>query len=89
LENLRQASTNLPAIRNSVAREARDLPGFVLQTQTSMRELERLIEAMQHRWLLRKYVNKINPPPLNPPFETVVPEKSAAKAFRLPCGAQE
>ena len=28
-----------------------------------MRELERLIEALQKNWLVRKYVNKTNPPP--------------------------
>src|SRR5512142_297021 len=73
LENLRSASgelqlasTNLPAISGALGREARDLPGLVLQTQVSMRELERLIEAMQRHWLLRKYVNRTNPPPLRP-----------------------
>jgi len=64
--NLQIASTNLPAISDALGNEAKDLPGLVLQTQTSMRELERLIEAMQRHWLLRKYVNKSNPPPLRP-----------------------
>ena len=73
LENLRLASgelqlasTNLPAITGALSNEARELPGLVLQTQISMRELERLIEAMQRHWLLRKYVNRTNPPPLQP-----------------------
>ena len=60
------ASTNLPAIGEVVGNEASHLPGLVLQTQTSMRELERLIEAMQRHWLLRKYVNRTNPPPIRP-----------------------
>ena len=55
--NLHRASTNLPAISDAIGAEAKDLPGLVLQTQTSMRELERLIEAMQRHWLLRKYVD--------------------------------
>lgn len=63
---LRLASTNLPVISGALSHEARDLPGLVLQTQISMRELERLIEAMQRHWLLRKYVNHTNPPPLRP-----------------------
>ena len=63
---LRLASTNLPAISGALSHEARELPGLVLQTQTSMRELERLIEAMQRHWLLRKYVNRTNPPPSRP-----------------------
>jgi hypothetical protein len=83
-DNLQQASTNLPAISDAIGLEAKDLPGLVLQTQTSMRELERLIEAMQRHWLLRKYVNKTNPPPLNPPSEPVAPEKKPAKGLRSP-----
>jgi ABC-type transporter Mla subunit MlaD len=73
LENLRLASgelqlasTNLPAISGAVRNEAKALPGLVAQTQTSMRELERLIEAMQRHWLFRKYVNRTNPPPSRP-----------------------
>lgn len=83
-DNLQQASTNLPAISEALGLEAKDLPGLVLQTQTSMRELERLIEAMQRHWLLRKYVNKTNPPPLNPQSETIAPEKKPAKGLRSP-----
>ncbi|MGZ4962988.1 MAG: MlaD family protein [Limisphaerales bacterium] len=60
------ASTNLPAISDALADEAKDLPGLVLQTQTSMRELERLIEALQKQWPWRKHVNHTNPPPLRP-----------------------
>jgi phospholipid/cholesterol/gamma-HCH transport system substrate-binding protein len=64
--NLQAASTNLPAISGAVSSEAKDLPGLVWQTQTSMRELERLIEAMQKNWLVRKHVNPTNPPPVRP-----------------------
>jgi phospholipid/cholesterol/gamma-HCH transport system substrate-binding protein len=73
LSNLQQASTNLPAISEAIGLEAKDLPGLVSQTQTSMRELERLIEAMQRHWLLRKYVNKTNPPPMRPLFKEILP----------------
>jgi phospholipid/cholesterol/gamma-HCH transport system substrate-binding protein len=59
----RAASTNLPLISGLVAAEARQLPGLVDQTQTSMRELERLTEALQQHWLWRKYINLTNPPP--------------------------
>jgi hypothetical protein len=77
-------TARLPEITDAVADEARDLPGLVQQTQTSMRELERLIEAMQRHWLLRKYVNKTNPPPLRPPSETTVPEKGPRKVLPSP-----
>jgi hypothetical protein len=84
LNNLQQASTNLPEISDAVGKEAKDLPGLVLQTQVSMREIERLVEAMQRTWLLRKYVNQTNPPPLRPLPEPAVPEKSPGKAFSSP-----
>jgi phospholipid/cholesterol/gamma-HCH transport system substrate-binding protein len=84
LTNLQQASTNLPAISDVVGKEAKDLPGLVRQTQTSMREVERLVEAMQKTWLLRKYVNKTNPPPLNLPSEPSVPETKPVKVLHSP-----
>ena len=84
LNNLQQASTNLPAISDAVGQEAKDLPGLALQTQTSMRELERLIEAMQRHWLLRKYVNQTNPPPLRPLSQPAVPGRPPVKALRSP-----
>jgi phospholipid/cholesterol/gamma-HCH transport system substrate-binding protein len=84
LNNLQQASTNLPAISDVVGKEAKDLPGLVMQTQVSMREVERLVEAMQRTWLLRKYVNQTNPPPLRPLPEPAVSEKPPGKAFPSP-----
>ena len=64
--NIQQATTNLPALSASLAQDAEQIPALILQTQTSMVELERVIEAVQRHWLLRKYVNKTNPPPLSP-----------------------
>ncbi len=65
LNNFQQASTNLPAISDAIGQEAKDLPGLVSQTQTSMREVERLVEAMQRTWLIRGHVNQTNPPTPN------------------------
>jgi phospholipid/cholesterol/gamma-HCH transport system substrate-binding protein len=84
LNNLQQASTNLPAISDAIGLEAKDLPGLVRQTQTSMRELERLVEAMQRHWLVRKYVNRTNPPPSHPLSETAVPEKPPGRTLSSP-----
>ncbi len=66
VKNVQNGTARLPEITDAVANGAQDLPGLVLQTQVSMREIERLVEAMQRHWLLRKYVNKTNPPPLRP-----------------------
>jgi phospholipid/cholesterol/gamma-HCH transport system substrate-binding protein len=74
--NVNLATANLPGITGAVADEAKDLPGLVQQTQTSMRELERLIEAAQKNWLVRKHVNKTNPAPISPPLRTPVWEQT-------------
>jgi phospholipid/cholesterol/gamma-HCH transport system substrate-binding protein len=84
LNNLQQASTNLPAISDAVGKEAKNLPGLVLQTQVSMREIERLVEAMQKTWLLRKYVNHTNPPPLRPLPASEEPQKKPVKVLHSP-----
>jgi phospholipid/cholesterol/gamma-HCH transport system substrate-binding protein len=76
VKNVQIATERLPEITDAAANEARDLPGLVQGTQTSMREFERLIEAMQRSWLVRKYVNRTNPPPLRP--TDVEPQKQSA-----------
>ena len=84
VKNFQNGTARLPEITDAVANETKDLPGLVQQTQTSMRELERLIEALQRHWLLRKYVNQTNPPPLRPLSETAVPEAKPMKGLRSP-----
>jgi phospholipid/cholesterol/gamma-HCH transport system substrate-binding protein len=82
--NLNVAAARLPEITGAVADETKDLPGIVRQTQTSMREVERLVEAMQRTWLLRKYVNQTNPPPSHPLPETAVPDKPKLNSLHSP-----
>lgn len=84
VKNIQSGTARLPEITDAVANETKDLPGLVLQTQASMRELERLIEAMQRHWLLRKYVNRTNPPPIHPLPEPVGPEKKPVKVLHPP-----
>jgi hypothetical protein len=52
-----------------------------------MRELERLMEAMQRHWLLRKLVNQTNPPSGHPLSEPAMPEQKPVKPFRSPRGS--
>jgi phospholipid/cholesterol/gamma-HCH transport system substrate-binding protein len=87
VKNVQDGTARLPEITGAVADEAKDLPGLVEQTQSSMRELERLIEAMQRHWFLRKYVNPTNPPPARPTTGSVRPEKQPAKVLHSPRGA--
>ncbi len=84
VENVQTGTKRLPEITDAVANEARDLPGLVLQTQTAMRELERLIEAAQRHWLLRKYVNWTNPAPPHRMPATGEPGKRPLEAPRWP-----
>ena len=84
VKNVQNGTARLPEITGAVADEAKDLPGLVRQTQASMRELERLVEAMQKTWLLRKYVNQTNPPPLNPLSEPVPPVEKPMKVLHSP-----
>jgi phospholipid/cholesterol/gamma-HCH transport system substrate-binding protein len=81
VKSVRDGAARLPEITDAVANETKDLPGLVQQTQTSMREIERLVEAMQHHWLLRKYVNPTNPLPVRP---LPASKESPAKPFRSP-----
>jgi phospholipid/cholesterol/gamma-HCH transport system substrate-binding protein len=82
--NLQRGTTRLPEITDAVANEAKDLPGLVRQTQISMRELERLVEALQQNWLARKHVNKTNPPPLRPAPEREEPARQPVKILNSP-----
>lgn len=61
--DIQTGAARVPEIADAVASEAKDLPGLVQQTQASMVELERLIEALQRHWLVRKYVRKSEPEP--------------------------
>jgi hypothetical protein len=84
--NLRNGTERLPEITDAAADEAKDLPGLVRQTQTSMREVERLVEAMQRNWLLRRYVNLTNPPPSHPLPEIAEPETKPLRGIHSPKG---
>ncbi len=87
VKNVQNGTTRLPEITDAVADEVKDLPGLVRQTQASMREMERLVEAMQRTWLLRKYVNQTNPPPLNPLSQPAGPVTRPVKALHSPRGS--
>lgn len=86
--NLQSGTARLPEITDAVANEAKDLPGLVQQTQTSMRELERLIEALQRHWLVRKYMDKTNPASLEPLPESEKPAGKTLKPVSPPKGAR-
>jgi phospholipid/cholesterol/gamma-HCH transport system substrate-binding protein len=58
-DSLAEVTKILEDVRAStgvVKDEMQDVPGIMLQTRATMRETEKLIEALQRHWLLRKYV---------------------------------
>jgi phospholipid/cholesterol/gamma-HCH transport system substrate-binding protein len=84
VKNVQNGTARLPEITDAVADETKDLPGLVLQTKSSMTELERLVEALQRQWLIRKYVNQTNPPPLRPLPPGPEPGKKTVRVFHSP-----
>jgi phospholipid/cholesterol/gamma-HCH transport system substrate-binding protein len=67
LADVQQTTQQLPAMAETVGGEVKDLPGIVLQTQETMRETTRLIDAIQKHWLIRKYVDQTEPTTRIPP----------------------
>ncbi len=63
LKHLEKGAVRVPGIASKLDGEARDLPGTVLQAQKSLHEMERLVEALQRHWLVRRYVE---PPATSP-----------------------
>jgi phospholipid/cholesterol/gamma-HCH transport system substrate-binding protein len=80
--NVENGTARLPELTGALADEAKDIPGLVKQTQTSMHELERLIEALQKHWIVRKYMDKTEPPPSSRPDQGL-PKKNS-KSVRSP-----
>jgi phospholipid/cholesterol/gamma-HCH transport system substrate-binding protein len=86
--NIQMGAARMPEIADALANETKDLPGLVHQTQVSIVELERLIEALQRHWLVRKYVDPVDPLPLRGIPEITTPGKSR-NVLRSPRGGAE
>lgn len=67
VKDVRKGTTRLPEITDAVADGVGRLPDLVVETRSSIREMERLIVAMQKHWLVRKHVDKSDPPPVAKP----------------------
>jgi phospholipid/cholesterol/gamma-HCH transport system substrate-binding protein len=83
------SSTNLPAISDALRGGAQDLPALILQTHSSMREMERLVSAIQEHWLVRKYVDHVNPPRMLPHPEVEEPSPTPQRRIQSPRGAAQ
>jgi phospholipid/cholesterol/gamma-HCH transport system substrate-binding protein len=85
--NIQTGAARVPEIADALANEMKDLPGLVRQTQISMVELERLIEALQRHWLVRKYVDPAEPVSLRMATEPIETEEQLRRVVRSPRGA--
>ena len=57
LAQVELASASLPAMANSVEKDMRTLPGFLIESQETLRQVEIMVRALQRHWLLRDYVD--------------------------------
>jgi len=71
LKDVQVAGTDLSAVSEALAVEAKDLPGLVLQTQQTLYELERLIEGIEKVWPIRSHIEQRQPNTRIPPSEVV------------------
>src|SRR5688572_2346988 len=85
--HIQTGAVRVPEIADALANEMKDLPGLVRQTQISMVELERLIEALQRHWLVRKYVDPADPLSLRNATEPAETKEQSRRVVRSPRGA--
>jgi len=61
-----------------------ELKTLLVKANRTMDELQVTLTNLQHDWLLRKYVNQTNPPPIHPLPASAEPQKKPMKAFPSP-----
>jgi phospholipid/cholesterol/gamma-HCH transport system substrate-binding protein len=71
LKDVQVAGVHLSAVSEALAKEAKDLPGLVLQTQETLYELKRLIEGIEKVWPIRSHIEQRQPNMRIPPSEVV------------------
>jgi ABC-type transporter Mla subunit MlaD len=74
LGNLKQASKHLPAMTRGVNEELTELPGLLLQTKSTLHQIERLTLGLQRHWMIRGYVEP-ETRPLRIPYEEIGGER--------------
>ena len=62
IADVKQTTAQLPGIAKNASGEVSDASGMMLQTQSAIREGEKLIEGLQKHWLIRKYVDQVTVP---------------------------
>jgi hypothetical protein len=70
LAQVEVASRSLPRLASTIEQEASTLPGFLIESQETLRQVDALVRAIQQHWLLRSYVEG-QPGPGRIPVEDV------------------
>ena len=66
LQDVHQTTASLPPIAEAASKEARDLPGLVMETKDLLQQLKKLVVGLQKHWLVRDYVQQRQPLPRIP-----------------------
>ncbi|GAB4372143.1 MAG: hypothetical protein Kow00128_20660 [Deltaproteobacteria bacterium] len=67
MADLRKTTERLPGITRNLGKESEALPGLLLQTRTTLEEIERLVLGLQRHWLVRGYIEPPAAPGRIPP----------------------
>ena len=51
------ASMSFPVMASSIEKEMRSIPGFLIESQETLRQIEIMVRALQRHWLIRSYVD--------------------------------
>ena len=70
--NLIRVTASMPAAIDNVNNQVKSLSGVIVQTQATLREIQRLAEAAQRHWLIRGYVEDDQPSVRIAPQEVIV-----------------
>ncbi len=67
------ASMSFPVIAGSIEQDVRTIPGFLIESQETLRQIEIMVRALQRHWLLRSYVDQRPAEGRIPVEEVIVP----------------
>jgi len=61
LQDIHKTMERFPGIMGRLEGEMQTMPGLIMQTEETLRQIEKLVIGMQKHWLLREYVEQQTP----------------------------
>lgn len=71
-DNLVRVTDSMPETLDNVNQTVKSLAGLIAQTQTTLREIQRLVEGAQRHWLVREYISDDKPDGRIAPKDVVI-----------------